>query len=96
MSDRTYDAIREQFGIDVELPTNSENLNILWVYVNVLNGMADASEILKGEDYIDLLETIASEAQRRADFAKLVERLPDTDGLLGDLVRGEMDRRNTD
>jgi hypothetical protein len=89
MSYQTYDAIREDYGDDVELPTKKTTL-ILWHYAAVLRTLKEAKRDLPKDSYKDLVDTLESELQRRA---KLVERLPDTSRDLGDIVREEMERR---
>jgi len=79
MSDSTNDAIREDYGNDVELPTK-ENSLVLWHYASVLRVLKEAKRDLHKDSYKDLVDTLESELQRRAALSKA----PYT---LGDIVR---------
>lgn len=85
MSELTNDAIREDYGDDVELPTK-ENSLVLWHYATILRTLKEAERDLHEDSYKDLVETLVSELQRR----EAPYKAPYT---LGDLLRKEMDRR---
>ena len=88
MSNLTNDAMREDYGDDVELPTK-ENSMVLWYYAPILRTLKEAKRDLSEDSYKDLVETLESELQRRA-------ALSETPRTLGDIVREEMARRESD
>ncbi len=69
MSNLTNDAIKEDYGDDVELPAKDNSL-VLWHYASILRVLKEAKRDLHEDSYKDLVDTLESELQRRTILSK--------------------------